>query len=92
MACEPCGERRREFQRRQAELAASRAAAPQKQPSNPAAEASEVLLRYMFDEPFKVRGDSTGRDYEFTPQSAVQFVDLRDLDSLMRTLRFRHLA
>jgi hypothetical protein len=96
MACEPCGERRKAFQRQQADLAAGRIAAqhdrPRYAPGNPPGETSEALLRYMFDEPFKVRGNYTGRDYEFTPKSAVQFVDVRDLDSLMRTLRFRHLA
>jgi hypothetical protein len=96
MACGTCGERRKAFLREQSELAAGRIAPPPDQPrysaEKPVGDATEALLRYMLDEPCKLRGESTGRDYEFTAQSAVQFVDVRDLHSLMRTQRFRHLA
>jgi hypothetical protein len=96
MACGSCGKRREEFLRGQAQQASGKTTQAQERassvPARPHVDSAEALLRYMGDQPFKVRGESSGRDYEFTPQSAVQFVDTRDVARLMRTGRFRHLA
>lgn len=60
--------------------------------AHPAVEAGEALLRYVLNLPITVRGDRSGRDYQFSGQAAIQSVDLRDADEFLRSRLFRRLA
>jgi hypothetical protein len=50
---------------------------------------SLVSLRYLATSPIIVRGRESGREYLFSGTSAVQQVDPRDAETLLRTRFFR---
>jgi hypothetical protein len=47
-----------------------------------------VTIRYRSGSAILVRGPVTGRQYRFSPERAVQAVDARDVEALLRTRVF----
>jgi hypothetical protein len=48
-----------------------------------------VALRYLEGSPILVRGSATGGQYRFKARNAVQIVDARDAEGLLRSRLFR---
>lgn len=62
------------------------------QPQRVAASSSSVKLRYLADARIRVTGAATGRQYEFSSAAALQNVDARDVEALLRSRFFRREA
>ena len=57
--------------------------------SQPIAAGSSVAMHYTERSPIRVRGNVTGRQYEFSSTQPVQTVDARDASSLLQSRFFR---
>jgi hypothetical protein len=78
MGC--CGQQR-------AELSATLGTAGQN--GAPVSNGSELKIEFKQRSPMMVRGPSTGRHYQFAPESYAQMVDARDAHALIESGYFR---
>jgi len=91
MAC--CGQRREQLKtpiNRQAATQTANWISPQSQ--KVATPLSSIKLRYLASARIRVTGSTTGRQYEFSGTAAIQNVDARDVEALVRTKFFRREA
>jgi len=88
MAC--CGQRREQLKtpiNREGTTQTANWISPQ--PRKAAAPPSSVKLRYLASARIRVTGSTTGRQYEFSGAAALQNVDARDAEALVRSKFFR---
>jgi hypothetical protein len=49
----------------------------------------QITIRYLQTSPIRVKGPTSGRQYEFSGSHPIQLVDTRDAKALLRTGFFR---